>query len=344
MAQATVEPAATDERVVRPSPIRRAMVRPEFGSLLGAIVVFAFFAIVADAFLRPSSLANVLYASSTIGIMALAVAMLMIGGEFDLSAGVAVITSALVTTLVSYQLSLNLWVGALVSLVVSLLIGFVNGILVVRTGLPSFIVTLAMFLMLTGANLGLTKALTGNVATDSISDIDGFGIGGLVFASQFLGLKSTVWWWIVLMLIATWVLLRTRVGNWIYAVGGSKDSARAVGVPVAWTKIGLFMGVSLAAWFTGQHLVFAFDTIQSGEGVGNELIYIVAAVIGGCLLTGGYGSAVGAAVGALIFGMVSQGIVYAEWDADWFKFFLGVMLLVAVIVNSWVRKRAEASR
>src|SRR5690606_39897820 len=105
-----------------------------------------------------------------------------------------------------------------------------------------------------------------------------------------------------------------------------------------------FMTVSLAAWFSGQHRVFAFDTIQSGEGVGQELIYIVAAVIGGCLLTGGYGTAIGSAIGALISGMVSQGIIYAEWNPDWCKFFLGIMLLVAVVVNHWVRKRAEASR
>lgn len=343
MAQGTVTPTTVDERVVRPSLMRRGMGRPEFGSLLGAVLVFLFFAVVADGFLGASSLAGVLYASSTIGIMALAVALLMIGGEFDLSAGVAVISSALVTTLVSYQLTLNLWVGMLISLVVSLLIGFVNGYLVVRTGLPSFIITLAMFLMLTGLNLGLTKALTGNVASDSVAEMDGFASAQLVFASS-PGLKITVWWWLILVVIATWVLLRTRVGNWIYAVGGSKDSARAVGVPVAWTKIGLFMCVSFAAWFSGQHRVFAFDTIQSGEGVGQELIFIVAAVIGGCLLTGGYGTAVGSAVGALIFGMVSQGIIYAEWNPDWFKFFLGIMLLVAVVVNSWVRKRAEASR
>lgn len=344
MAQATATPAVPDERVAQRSLLRRSMGRPEFGSLLGAVAVFVFFGVVADSFLQASSLANVLYASSTIGIMALAVALLMIGGEFDLSAGVAVISAALVTTLVSYQLTLNLWVGSLVSLVVMLGIGLVNGLLVVRTGLPSFIITLGMFLMLTGVNLGVTKALTGNVASDSVSDMDGFTGAQVLFANDGLPVKITVLWWILLVVVATWVLLRTRVGNWIFAVGGAKDSARAVGVPVARTKIALFMGVSFAAWFSGQHLVFAFNTIQSGEGVGNELIYIVAAVIGGCLLTGGYGSAVGSAVGALIFGMVSQGIVYAEWDPDWFYFFLGVMLLVAVVVNSWVRKRAEASR
>lgn len=144
--------------------------------------------------------------------------------------------------------------------------------------------------------------------------------------------------------MATWVLLRTRAGNWIFAVGGNDDAARAVGVPVVKTRIGLYMGVAFAAWISGQHLLFSYDVVQSGEGVGNELTYIIAAVIGGCLITGGYGSAIGSAVGAFIFGMTSKGIVYAEWNPDWFKFFLGAMLLLAALLNAWVRKRAEASR
>jgi simple sugar transport system permease protein len=150
-----------------------------------------------------------------------------------------------------------------------------------------------------------------------------------------------VLWWLLFVAIATWILLRTRTGNWIFAVGGSAASARAVGVPVARVKIGLFMGVAFCAWFSGMHLVFAFATIQSGEGVGNEFLYIICAVIGGCLLTGGYGSAIGAAIGAFIFGMTNKGIVYAEWNPDWFRFFLGAMLLIATVVNLVVRRRVE---
>lgn len=154
----------------------------------------------------------------------------------------------------------------------------------------------------------------------------------------------TILWWLALVAVASWILLRTRAGNWIFAVGGNKDAARAVGVPVAKTKIGLYMGVGFGAWISGQHLLFSYDVVQSGEGVGNELIYIIAAVIGGCLITGGYGSAVGSAVGAFIFGMTSKGIVFAEWNPDWFKFFLGAMLLLATLLNAWVRKRAEATK
>jgi simple sugar transport system permease protein len=229
MGQAVAELPAADERVVRRSLVRRLMSRPELGALIGAVAVFVFFSVVADAFLQASSFSTVLYASSTFGIMAVGVSLLMIGGEFDLSAGVMVTTSALVAALVGYQLTLNLWVGVAISLVVSLALGFLNGLLYVKTGLPSFIITLATFFMLAGANLGVTKAVTGNVASDSVRDMDGF------------------------------------------------SSARA-------------------------------------------------------------------AIGAFIFGMTNKGIVYAEWNPDWFKFFLGAMLLVATVVNLIVRRRVEQSR
>jgi len=109
-------------------------------------------------------------------------------------------------------------------------------------------------------------------------------------------------------------------------------------------KIGMFMGVSFLCWFLGMHTLFAFNTVQSGLGVGNEFIYIVAAVVGGCLLTGGYGSAIGAAIGAFVYGMAELGIVYAGWNPDWKYFFLGVLLLGAILLNTYIRRRAEASR
>ncbi|MEU3301772.1 ABC transporter permease [Streptomyces sp. NPDC006678] len=337
----------TDERLLRTSPLKKLLGRPELGSVVGAAAVFVFFSVVADSFLRTSSLSTVLYAASTIGIMAVPVALLMIGGEFDLSAGVLVTSSALISSMFSYQMTANVWVGALVSLLVTLAIGAFNGVMLVRTKLPSFIITLGTFLMLTGMNLGFTKLISGTVSTKTIADMEGFASAKKVFATFTVAgvdIKTTILWWIALVAVATWILLRTRFGNWIFAAGGGDGAARAVGVPVARTKIVLYMGVAFCAWISGQHLLFSFDVVQSGEGVGNELIYIIAAVIGGCLITGGYGSAIGSAVGAFIFGMTSKGIVYAEWNPDWFKFFLGAMLLLATLLNAWVRKRAEATR
>ncbi|KAA6213169.1 ABC transporter permease [Streptomyces albofaciens JCM 4342] len=337
-----------DERLVRRSPARRLLSRPELGAVVGAAAVFLFFSFAADTFLRASSLSTVLYASSTIGIMAVPVALLMIGGEFDLSAGVMVVSSALVSSMFSYQMTANVWVGVGVSLLVTLAIGVFNGFLLTRTKLPSFIITLGTFFMLTGLNLGFTKLIGGTVSTKSIADMEGFDSARTLFASHLslggVDIQITILWWIGLVALATWILLRTRAGNWIFAVGGGADAARAVGVPVTKTKIGLYMGVALAAWISGQHLLFSYDAIQSGDGVGNEFLYIIAAAVGGCLMTGGYGSAIGAAVGAFIFGMASKGIVYAQWNPDWYKFFLGAMLLLATLLNAWVRKRAEATK
>ncbi|MGA4855767.1 ABC transporter permease [Streptomyces koyangensis] len=340
-----VDGPAADERLIARSPLKKLLGRPELGAVVGAVAVFLFFTFAADSFLQLSSLTTVLYAASTIGIMAVPVALLMIGGEFDLSTGVAVTSSALVSSMFSYQMTANVWVGVGVSLLLTLAVGLFNGVMLTRTKLPSFIITLGTFLMLTGLNLGLTKLISGTVSTKSIADMEGFDSARAVFASTLtvggVHIKITVLWWIALVAVATWILLRTRYGNWIFAAGGDADAARAVGVPVRATKIGLYLGVAFGAWISGQHLLFSFDVVQSGEGVGNELIYIIAAVIGGCLITGGYGSAIGSAIGALIFGMTSKGIVYAEWNPDWFKFFLGAMLLLATLLNHWVRKRAE---
>ncbi|MER5475956.1 ABC transporter permease [Streptomyces sp. NPDC002734] len=348
MSTTTPAVAAVDERLLRTSPLRRVLGRPELGAVVGAVAVLVFFAFAADSFLTGAGLSTVLYAASTIGIMAVPVALLMIGGEFDLSAGVLVTSSALISSMFSYQTTANVWVGVGVSLLVTLAVGAFNGFMLTRTKLPSFIITLGTYLMLIGMNLGFTKLISDTVSTRSIADMDGFSQAKAVFASTLtvggINFKITILWWLALIAVASWILLRTRAGNWIFAVGGNGTAARAVGVPVRATKIGLYMGVALAAWISGQHLLFSYDVVQSGEGVGNELIYIIAAVIGGCLITGGYGSAVGSAVGALIFGMTSKGIVFAEWNPDWFKFFLGAMLLLATLLNHWVRKRAEATK
>ncbi|GGG13415.1 ribose ABC transporter permease [Rhodococcoides trifolii] len=334
----------TDERVKKQKPFQRLLIRPEIGALFGAIIIFIFFAIVAPPFRSPEALATVLYASSTIGIMAIGVSLLMIGGEFDLSTGVAVTFSSISASMIAYNLHLNMWVAAALALVLALAVGFLNGYLVMKTKIPSFLITLSSFLMLTGINLAVTKLVTGQVATQNVSDIQGFDSAKAVFASSIsigsVSLRITVLWWVLFTAIATFVLMKTRIGNWIFAVGGNQDSARAIGVPVTKVKIGLFMFVGFCAWFVGMHLLFAFNTVQSGQGVGNEFLYIIAAVIGGCLLTGGFGTAVGALIGAFIFGMANQGIVYAGWNPDWFKFFLGAMLLFAVIANNSFRTYA----
>jgi simple sugar transport system permease protein len=348
------DPRSARRQLMQQALWKRILKRPEAGALGGAILVFLFFYVMAPPFRQVAAFTTVLYQASTIGIPAVAVALLMIGGEFDLSAGVAVTTSSLAASIFATQIASaipgleNIWIGVVFALLFSLAIGALNGYLLVRTKLHSFLVTLATFLMLQGLNIAITKLITGNVATEDISGMPGFDVGQAIFASNFtfgnVQLSIAIIYWFIFVAIGTWVLLRTRVGNWIFAVGGQGDSARAVGVPVTKVKIGLFMLVGFGCWFLAMHQLFAYDTVQSGAGIGNELLYIAAAVVGGCLLTGGYGSAVGSALGAFIFGMTTEGVIYADWDPDWFQFFVGAMLLIATVVNTWIRARASTGK
>lgn len=329
-------------------PLRKILARPEIGALVAALAVMLFFSVYTSNFMTLSGAGVWLESASTFGIMAVAVALLMIGGEFDLSAGVMTGFTALIVGVLTSHYGLNIWVAVLISLVAALAVGALNGFLVMRTGLPSFIVTLGTFFVLAGIDLAVTKLITGQVAIqgmtrvpfyDSVQPLFGSSIqigGGTFYVS--------VLWWFLVTIIATWVLLRTRAGNWIFAVGGALNSSRQVGVPVLKTKVGLFMTTAGAAWLVGMISLFRTSTVQANTGVGQEFIYIICAVVGGCLLTGGYGSAIGAALGALIYGMVFQGITFAQWDTNWLRTFLGAMLLLAVFLNHFVRTRAGGAR
>ncbi len=364
MTTVTEKPAApapdADERLSTSYRWSRILRRPEIGALAGATVIFLFFTIRTDSFFEPAGASTWIFNASTIGIMAVAVALLMIGGEFDLSAGAMIGTTGLTTGILMTQYGTNVWVAILVALVLALAIGALNGYLVMWTKLPSFIVTLGTFFVLQGVNLAVTKILIGKVSVTGLQDADGYVQGQQLFGSfvnidmgwvpwledtdvkTTLTLYAATFWFIGVTIIATWVLQRTRSGNWIFAVGGAQNSARQVGVPVLKTKVGLFMTTAFAGWMVGMLQLFKTTTVQSTTGVGQEFIFIICAVVGGCLLTGGYGSAVGAALGALIYGMVQQGIPQAGWDNDWLYAFLGVMLLGAVLVNNWVKARAES--
>jgi len=340
---------AVDERVSGSSSMMKVLKRPESGAMVAAAVIFAWFSLSTEAFATSGGSSTWLLSSSTIGIMAVAVALLMIGGEFDLSAGVMTGFTGLVVGVLTTEYGLNIWVAIGVSLVLALGIGAVNGILVMRTGLPSFIVTLGTFFVLQGVDLAGTKAVIGQVAIQGMSRVPFYDQPRVLFGSAVHwgahgSVYASVFWWLAVTAVATWVLLRTRVGNWIFALGGAQSSARQVGVPVLRTKVALFMTTAAAGWLVGMLTLFRTSTVQSNTGVGQEFIYIICAVVGGCLLTGGYGSAIGAAFGALIYGMVNQGIVYSGWDNNWLRTFLGVMLLGAVLLNQYVRGRAEGVR
>ena len=339
-----------DERVAQTSLATKMLQRPELGALIGAAVIFFLFCSVDTTgnFAAVGGTAGWTDIAAPIGIIAVFVALLMIGGEFDLSTGVMVGTSGLMVGLLATEYGLNIWVAIAIVFAFALLVGFINGVIVVKTGLPSFIVTLATFFVLRGANLAVTKELTGTVRVANVEDAIGFDSAHAIFASKAMigtsNFQVSILWWVLATIFATWLLSRTQFGNWIFASGGDKNAARNAGVPVNRTKITLFMMSSLASAFVGVMFVLRLQGMQAGQGVGMEFFYIIAAAVGGTLLMGGAGSAIGASIGAAIMGIADIGIPYALWDQDWRWTFIGVILLAAVLVNTYIGNKAKGAR
>jgi simple sugar transport system permease protein len=232
----------------------------------------------------------------------------------------------------------------LLAFAVALGVGYFNGYMVIRTGLPSFIVTLGMLFALRGLTIGFARLLTGRTQIGGLDDATAGSPLRPIFAGSIGDFSVTIIWWLALAVLGTWVLQRTTFGNWIFAAGGDANAARNVGVPVNRVKITLFMCTALSAALLATIQVLDAGSADVLRGELLELQAIAASVIGGVLLTGGYGSVVGAVFGALIFGMVSQGIFFTGVNTDWFLVFVGVMLLVAVLFNNYIRKRASEAR
>lgn len=320
--------------------------RPELGALAGVVVVWVLFAVIAGpAFRSMEGMAAVLNAAAPLGILAVAVALLMIGGEFDLSVGSVVGAAGMTLMLLTRHYGWPLWLAVAAAVVFSVAVGYGNGLLVVRTGLPSFIVTLGTLFAFRGLAIAVSRLVTRRTQLGGLDQVDGYESARVLFASEFAGpFRSSILWWLGLAGLATWVLLRTRWGNWIFAAGGAPEAARKMGVPVDRVKIALFVTTALAACLVAVIQAVRFTGADALRGEQQEFRAIIAVVIGGTLLTGGYGSAIGAVLGALIFGMVQQGIVITGVDADWFQVFLGVMLVAAVVFNNFIRGRVAGVR
>ena len=316
--------AVTSERMVRTNPLRRFLVRPETGAVAGSIAVWIFFAIVAGSsgFVSVLGTSSYLSVSAELAILAIPVALLMIGGEFDLSVGSTVGACSMVIAILTTQYGFNVWWAILASLIFAVLIGMMNGYLVMRTSLPSFIVTLGTAYILQGLTAGLTVRLTGLTVVNGVNQAAGFSSAHAVFATALGGgqlFPIEMIWALALVVLATWLLLGTAFGNWIFGVGGDANAARNIGVPVTRVKILLFIGTALGACLLAIIQTMTFTNADVERGLGSEFLAIVAAVVGGVLLTGGYGSAIGALFGALAFGMVEEGIVFAGVEAEWYK-------------------------
>ena len=365
----TMTPTA-DERLKDTSLLTRFMRRPELGAAAGLVLVTIFFLATADSSMFTlAGVMNILAPASQLGILAIAAALLMIGGEFDLSIGSMVAFTGLIFGALLTLSGLPLLAAIALTLVIAALLGGINGQIVIRTRLPSFIVTLAFLFILRGLSLvGLKWATGGSTQLRGIGEQAGDGFVRELFSGVALeglfswlaamnviakfpngaptvtGIPVSIVWFAAFAALATWVLLRTRMGNWIFAAGGDPNAARNSGVPVDRVKTGLFMLTACAAALVALLTVLDAGSTDARRGFQKEFEAIIAAVIGGCLLTGGYGSAIGAFFGAIIFGMVSIGLTSTRFDSDWFKVFLGAMLLLAVLFNNFIRKQSDGER
>ncbi len=424
----------------------RLAASPGAGAIIGFVALFMFFSVASDFFLQGNSLAGALTNNITRGIVAIGVTMLMISGEFDLSVGsVLGIGGLTFLGLITGQFPrgitpLDPFLALIVTLLICGALGFLNGFLLVRTGIPSFIVTLATLLMyrglpltvITGGQtiryvdfsseppvvainrfvvmailvLGLAalafigrallsgqwsgiqkrrtsyaedtgdfKALALGAATLNfiITSIVFAALGitlvlclvdqiGLIGQNQNLlvsffdlangrianigpleipreiNLRLGVIWWMILVIIFQFILTQTRYGNATYAVGGNAGAARAQGINVNRVRITNYV---LLAMLVGVASIIDASRLQSIDalrGTGLELEVIAATVIGGALLTGGYGSIIGALLGVFIFGMMQTGLVLIGIDARLFDAVIGLIILLAVVINNWSRR------
>lgn len=361
--------ASSDERVRQVGPLGQLLKRPELGAVAGTVLVVVFFALTAGSsgLFSAKGIVNFMEVSAQLGVIASAAALLMIAGEFDLSIGSMIGFAGLVIAIPAVQWGWPVWASILLAFAAALAIGYLNGMIVVKTGLPSFIVTLGSLFMLRGLALGLCRLITGRTQVSGLREAASGDWLAPLFAGQFgqslmswlasvgilgrradglpnvQGIPVSILWWIGLTVVFTWLLLRTRYGNWIFASGGDATAARNLGVPVARVKVALFILTALTATVFAAIQVLSTGSADTLRGTQKEFEAIIAVVIGGTLLTGGYGSAIGAMFGAFIFGFVQMGIFYTGIDTDWFKLFMGAMMVIAVLFNSYVRNRAMRS-
>jgi len=345
------------ERLRSISLTQRLLGRPAAGAVIIAVFLWVIFALLSirtgnPVFLKVDGTFNYLDVAAQVGILATSVALLMIAGEFDLSIGSLVGFAGIVIGVGVTELGLPIWLAIVVSMILTTFLGVINGLLVVRTGLPSFIVTLATMSIIGGLTRVATAVVTNItfipidrtlVANDPIAGFFNWS-GHVEIAGQAGDLNVSILWWIVIAVVGAYVLGRTKFGNWISGVGGSPGAARNLGVPVARVKIALFASTAFSAAILAavQSMTFFSADVLRGRGI--ELAAITTAVIGGTLLTGGYGSVAGTAIAALALGMAQIGITFANINADWYLITIGTLLLVSVILNNSIRRRFAGMR
>lgn len=330
--------------------------RPEAGAAAGFILIFLFFAFFGweKNFLTPLGSSTWLNFASKVGIIAIPIGYLMIAGELDISVGALIPAGGIVLAMSVELFGINIWLGVLLSLAVAGSIGFINGLLVTRTKVPSLIVTLATLFVVAGLNAYVSKQLAGTTqhSLQDVGPISEFIMGdyhSLILGEKpnqlviFRSLQSSFFIWIGFALVCFYILHISPWGNWVFAMGGDEESARNAGIPTSRLKIALFMLSAMAAALVGMTEAVLANTASTTTQFGMIFNTIICVVVGGVLLTGGFGSVTGMVLGTLTFGIVFLGINFTAFDKDLNMLFIGALLLVAVLMNDTFRKLATSA-
>ncbi len=364
--------AAADERVRRESWFKHLLSRPEFAALAGTVMVFLVFGLAAgnSGMFNLDGVMNWSQVAAYLGIIAVGACLLMIAGEFDLSIGSMIGFSGMMVALPTMYFHWPIALSIVFAFAGSMLLGALNGYLVMRTrlallhrhaGLPVYSARPHARALgdvcrphhhlrcrrrrraRTGSRIPCSRASRSR-ACSSGSDISVSSSCSTTACRSCRGFRKSFCGGSRLPQSAHSSSPRPAFGNWIFAVGGDANAAKNVGVPVRRVKISLFVLTAFCSCLYSVLQVCDIGSAAADRGLQAEFEAIIAAVIGGTLLTGGYGSVVGASFGALIFGVVQIGITYTNIDSDWFRVFLGAMLLFAVLFNHYVRSRVAAAR
>ncbi|WP_423065352.1 ABC transporter permease [Devosia sp. CN2-171] len=312
--------------------------RPEAGALLGLVAVLIFFSIFGGtSFLKIAGMSSWLNVAATLGVIAIPVGLLMIAGELDISVGAMVPAGAMTVSIISGHFGLPIWVGVAATLGFGVLVGLINGLMVVRTAVPSLIVTLGSLFAVQGMVLGLSVFITKSTSVALKTE----GLAKMLFGDFVFGqLQVMVIWWLVATAAYVYFIHFSKFGNWVFAMGGDKVSARNAGIPTERLTITLFVLSSTSAAFVGMCQAILYNSAQVAGGQSFIFNSIISVVVGGVLLTGGFGSVIGIFFGTITFAIVTQGIYYTDFDRNWSSLIIGVLLLLAVLMNNTFRRAA----
>lgn len=319
--------------------VKTFLQKPELAAaLLLALLVVLFQIMSNGVFLSAANLRGVLGLLPEVALVAVGVTLLMICGEFDLSVG-SVFALMPMSMAVLMAEGWPFLPAVLAGLALCAAVGFANGWLTIRYAIPSFITTLGMLFMARSLTVVISGGFPPRLNMDQIPDhlfVAFIGPGELIRASFI--------WFLAIAILVSLLLSRTNFGNWVRATGGFLPAANAMGIPTARVKIACFMICSVLAGFAGMIQVLRVGSPLPSMGEGLELAAVAAAVIGGTVLTGGIGSILGGIIGAILIRVIDNGLVLSRVDSNWFKFAIGALTILAVVGNSWLRKRGRAMK